>query len=198
MRVSRTRAFGALLATALLCGTSQAQPANLSISDKELVIATKEAPPFVIKQPDGTLHGISIDLWRRIADRLHLRYRLSEQPTVQALVTGTAEGSFDAAIAALTLGVDVPIQRCGLASAACRRGGGDARQSDRRTLRHGAGHRLWSTFPSLRPMATITHDTLDWYGWDEDGAGVHDVIGTRCDPYTNLLLKGTEYHHCCR
>jgi uncharacterized protein YcgI (DUF1989 family) len=42
-------------------------------------------------------------------------------------------------------------------------------------------------------MATITHDTLDWYGWDEDGAGVHDVIGTRCDPYTNLLLKGTEY-----
>src|SRR6266850_1197829 len=51
--------------------------------------------------------------------------------------------------------------------------------------------------PRLRPMATITHDTLDWYGWDEDGAGVHDVIGTRCDPYTNLLLKGTEYHHCC-
>lgn len=59
------------------------------------------------------------------------------------------------------------------------------------------GDRLWSTLPSLRPMATITHDTLDWYGWDADGAGVHDVIGTRCDPYTNVLLKGTEYHHCC-
>jgi uncharacterized protein len=59
------------------------------------------------------------------------------------------------------------------------------------------GDRLWSNFPNLRPMATITHDTLDWYGWDEDGGGVHDVIGTRCDPYTNLLLKGTEYHHCC-
>ncbi len=59
------------------------------------------------------------------------------------------------------------------------------------------GDRLWSTLPYLRPLATITHDTLDWYGWDEDGAGVHDVIGTRCDPYTNLLLKGTEYHHCC-
>jgi uncharacterized protein len=59
------------------------------------------------------------------------------------------------------------------------------------------GDRLWSTLPSLRPLATITHDTLQWYGWDEDGAGVHDVIGTRCDPYTNLLLKGVEYHHCC-
>jgi uncharacterized protein YcgI (DUF1989 family) len=60
-----------------------------------------------------------------------------------------------------------------------------------------AGHRLWSTLPYLRPLATITHDTLRWYGWDADGSGVHDVIGTRCDPYTNLLLKGAEYHHCC-
>jgi uncharacterized protein len=59
------------------------------------------------------------------------------------------------------------------------------------------GHRLWSTLPSLRPLATITHDTLDWYGWDADGGGIHDVIGTRCDPYTNMLLKGAPYHHCC-
>lgn len=59
------------------------------------------------------------------------------------------------------------------------------------------GHQLWSSLPSLRPMATITHDTLGWYGFDADGGGVHDVIGTRCDPYTNKLLKGTEYHHCC-
>ena len=59
------------------------------------------------------------------------------------------------------------------------------------------GDRLWSTLPRLRPMATITHDTLAWYGWDEDGGGVHDVIGTRCDPYTNRLLTGHDYHHCC-
>ena len=59
------------------------------------------------------------------------------------------------------------------------------------------GDRLWSTLPHLRPMATISADTLGWYGWDEDGAGVHDVIGTRCDPYTNRLLAGQDYHHCC-
>jgi uncharacterized protein YcgI (DUF1989 family) len=47
------------------------------------------------------------------------------------------------------------------------------------------------------PMATITHDTLDWYGFDAFGAGEHDVIGTRCDPYTGLLLSGHEYHRCC-
>ena len=61
----------------------------------------------------------------------------------------------------------------------------------------GTGDRLWSTLPGMRPMATITRDTLDWYGWDEDGGGVHDVIGTRCDPYTNYMLKGIDYHHCC-
>jgi len=59
------------------------------------------------------------------------------------------------------------------------------------------GDRLWSTLPHLRPLATITYDTLDWYGWDEDGAGIHDVIGTRCDPYTHRLLSGSDYHHCC-
>jgi len=59
------------------------------------------------------------------------------------------------------------------------------------------GNRLWSTLPNLRPLATITHDTLGWYGFDADGGGVHDVIGTRCDPYTHRLLSGGDYHHCC-
>ena len=59
------------------------------------------------------------------------------------------------------------------------------------------GDRLWSTLPGMRAMATITHDTLEWYGWDSYGGGVHDVIGTRCDPYTNRLLKNDDYHYCC-
>lgn len=59
------------------------------------------------------------------------------------------------------------------------------------------GDRMWSSFPFMRPMVTVTYDTLDWYGWDEYGGSVHDVIGTRCDPYTNTLLHKTDYHHCC-
>jgi len=59
------------------------------------------------------------------------------------------------------------------------------------------GDRLWSNFPTLRPLATVTHDTLAWYGIDEFGGSVHDVIGTRCDPYTARLLSGTDFHHCC-
>ena len=59
------------------------------------------------------------------------------------------------------------------------------------------GQRLWSGFPTLRPMATIVADTLGWYGKDAFGGSVHDVIGTRCDPYTHNLLSGGQYHHCC-
>ncbi|MBQ2260863.1 MAG: DUF1989 domain-containing protein [Loktanella sp.] len=59
------------------------------------------------------------------------------------------------------------------------------------------GDRLWSSFPYLRPMATVVADTLGWYGIDEFGGSVHDVIGTRCDPYTGRLLSGVDYHHCC-
>lgn len=59
------------------------------------------------------------------------------------------------------------------------------------------GDRMWSCLPYLRPMATITHDTLAWYGVDRFGGRVHDVIGTRCDPYTHRLLTGGTYHHCC-
>ena len=62
----------------------------------------------------------------------------------------------------------------------------------------GTGDQLFSSFPYLRPLATITEDTLDWYGFDAFGGAVHDVIGTRCDPYThNLLSNGGQYHHCC-
>jgi len=59
------------------------------------------------------------------------------------------------------------------------------------------GQRMWSSFPYFRPMATIVHDTLGWYGIDAYGGSVHDVIGTRCDPYTHRLLSGGDYHHCC-
>ena len=60
-----------------------------------------------------------------------------------------------------------------------------------------AGARLWSSLPYLRPLATVVADSLAWYGRDTFGCGVHDVIGTRCDPYTNRLLRGGDYHHCC-
>jgi len=57
--------------------------------------------------------------------------------------------------------------------------------------------RLWSTLPFLRPMATITADSLAGYGVDEYGGRVHDLLGTRCDPYVNKLLTGQDFHFHC-
>ena len=59
------------------------------------------------------------------------------------------------------------------------------------------GDKMLSSFPYLRSLATITWDILDWYGFDKDGGSVHDVIGTRCDPYTSKLLTTSDYHYCC-
>ena len=56
--------------------------------------------------------------------------------------------------------------------------------------------RLWSCLPYLRPMLTITGDSVD-YGLDEDGAGCHDLLGTRCDPYVHKLLNGEDFDYCC-
>lgn len=50
--------------------------------------------------------------------------------------------------------------------------------------------RLWSTLPFMRPLATIIADTLSWYGADEHGGRVHDLLGTRCDPYIGAVLSG--------
>jgi uncharacterized protein len=58
------------------------------------------------------------------------------------------------------------------------------------------GHRLWSTLPFLRPLVTIVADTIA-YGLDEDNAGCHDLLGTRCDPYVNQLLSDTAYDFHC-
>ena len=57
--------------------------------------------------------------------------------------------------------------------------------------------RLWSTLPFIRPIATIIADTLADYGIDEHGGRVHDLLGTRCDPYVNKLLTGDDFDFHC-
>ncbi|GJD01365.1 meiotic chromosome segregation protein [Colletotrichum higginsianum] len=59
------------------------------------------------------------------------------------------------------------------------------------------GDRLWSNLPYMRPLATIIKDSLDWYGEDEHGGRVHDLLGTRCDPYINTVLSGGSYDFQC-
>src|SRR6516225_7065665 len=90
--------FAAVLAQApQASGESPGSPGG-----RELVIGTKVAPPFVMKSEDGTWRGISIDLWRHIADQAHLHYRFQET-TLKGLIDGVADGSLDAGVGALTV-----------------------------------------------------------------------------------------------
>lgn len=66
---------------------------------------------------------------------------------------------------------------------------------------------LWSCLPYLRPLVTIVGDSLAGWGKDEQGNmkedefgvrwGVHDLLGTRCDPYVNKLISGGDYDYQC-
>jgi uncharacterized protein len=57
--------------------------------------------------------------------------------------------------------------------------------------------RLWSSLPYLRPLVTITADSLADYGVDEFGGRIHDLLGTRCDPYVNRMLSGEDFNFHC-
>ena len=73
---------------------------------RALIVGTKVAPPFVMREPDGTWTGLSVDLWRDVAAQLGLHYEFREVRTPEALVDGVAQGRFDAAVAAVTVTSD--------------------------------------------------------------------------------------------
>jgi uncharacterized protein YcgI (DUF1989 family) len=56
--------------------------------------------------------------------------------------------------------------------------------------------RLWSTLPYLRPMITITNDTLPSEP-TPNGGRCHDLLGTRCDPYLYKLLDDRDFDVTC-
>ncbi|KAI4863329.1 hypothetical protein F4820DRAFT_377121 [Hypoxylon rubiginosum] len=58
--------------------------------------------------------------------------------------------------------------------------------------------RLWSCLPYMRPLVTIVGDSLSWYGVDEHGGRVHDLLGTGCDGYISSVLSGRGYDFHCR
>jgi ABC-type amino acid transport substrate-binding protein len=86
--------FVVLLLFSLTAGAAAAEPA--------LIVGTKESPPFAMKDEDGEWHGVSIDLWRSIAEALGIDYELREYELAE-LVQGLASGEVDVGAAALTV-----------------------------------------------------------------------------------------------
>jgi len=87
----------------LLSATPSLSQTPPSAKGGELVIGTKVAPPFAMKDESGHWSGISVELWQHLADRLKWNYRFVEADTVPALLDGVSTGKFDAAISAISI-----------------------------------------------------------------------------------------------
>ena len=93
--------FASVLAMVLVGGILFAG-SELQAETRKLVVATREAPPFVIKQEDGTLSGVAIELWSGVARNLGWTYEFKETD-LAGMLEGLQDGSLDAAVAALTV-----------------------------------------------------------------------------------------------
>jgi len=67
-----------------------------------LRIATKIAEPFVIQREDGSLEGVSIDLWRRVAADLGRDFEF-DVVDLDELLDGVERGEYDAGVAAISV-----------------------------------------------------------------------------------------------
>ncbi len=80
----------------------ESPPETVNPSRTKLIIGYKIAPPFAIKNADGSWTGLSIELWRHIAHELDFDYEIRETD-IPGLVQGLKAGTLDAAVAALTV-----------------------------------------------------------------------------------------------
>jgi polar amino acid transport system substrate-binding protein len=70
--------------------------------DSALVVGVREVAPFVVRNPDGSLDGMSIMLWRSVAADLALQYEFRDT-TLTGMLEGLRDGPLDVAAAALTV-----------------------------------------------------------------------------------------------
>jgi polar amino acid transport system substrate-binding protein len=101
------RSFALLTATWISVGLawttrSAAQVADDMADGATLRVGVKAAPPFVIREVDGSWSGIAIELWMEVARELGRPYVLEERE-LDALLEGVERGELDAAIGALTV-----------------------------------------------------------------------------------------------
>jgi polar amino acid transport system substrate-binding protein len=72
-------------------------------ADAPLRVAVYDAPPYGLVEPDGSIDGVSVDLWRRAAAVMGREYRFISVSQMEVILAGLEHNSFDAAIGAITI-----------------------------------------------------------------------------------------------
>jgi polar amino acid transport system substrate-binding protein len=91
-----------IIALVMILGGNCIEAQGGTLPGRTLIVGTAEAPPFAMKNREGTWSGVSVDLWRQIAIELNLPFEFRELD-LQGLLGGVADGSLDAAVAALSI-----------------------------------------------------------------------------------------------
>jgi len=100
MRIRHRSVLFACILFFTLTGFSHAET-NI-LTGKKVIVGTKPAPPFSYKNDKGVWTGISIDLWRNIANDLGVQYELKEFD-LKGLLNAVKNKSVDFGVAAITI-----------------------------------------------------------------------------------------------
>jgi len=97
-----------LLLVLVALGASLAAPLDCALAVERrptapLRVAVYDVPPYGTVGSDGALSGLSVDLWRRVAEELEWEYRLTPVSQMETILSGLEQGRFDAAIGAITI-----------------------------------------------------------------------------------------------
>ena len=71
--------------------------------DAPLKVAVYDVPPYGHVEPDGSIDGLSADLWRRAAESLGRKYHLVPVTQMEEILKGLEQKDYDAAIGAITI-----------------------------------------------------------------------------------------------
>ena len=77
-----------------------AQPAR---EIEPLRVAVYDVPPYGYIDTDGSISGVSVDLWRRVTEQMEWSFRLIPTSDMETILSGLEQGRFDAAIGAITI-----------------------------------------------------------------------------------------------
>lgn len=97
-KIFRLVSFSAFLITAILV----TELAGQETASKKLVIGTRHVPPFAIKNADGTWDGLSIEMWKSVAEKLGVEYEFRDY-SLKELLQRVETGELDAVVAALSV-----------------------------------------------------------------------------------------------
>jgi polar amino acid transport system substrate-binding protein len=90
--------LGGCLAAAMVCAFGAEQRET-----EPLRIAVYDVPPYGYVDTDGSISGVSVDLWRRVAEQMQRQFTFVPVSDMESVLAGLEQGRFDAAIGAITI-----------------------------------------------------------------------------------------------